>query len=90
MINLNLDLGESSSIALAIEIGNCILILDDIKARKIAQQLGIKISGTLGIILSAKKLGVISLVKPIIDKIKKTNFYISENLEAEILYLSGE
>lgn len=50
-----IDKGEASAIALALETPDCIIILDDLKARKIAEKYGLKITGTLGIILYAMK-----------------------------------
>jgi predicted nucleic acid-binding protein len=54
-----LDKGEASSIALALEIENSTLIIDEIKGRKIAQSLNIDIIGTIGVILLAEKRGLI-------------------------------
>ena len=48
---MQLDKGESSAIALAFETPDCTIILDDYKARKIADQLGLHITGTIGVIV---------------------------------------
>jgi predicted nucleic acid-binding protein len=90
ILELELDEGEASAIALAIESKESILILDDEKARKTAISLGLKITGTFGVVISAKNEGYISSVKEVIDKIKQTNFRISEPLEKEILKKAGE
>jgi predicted nucleic acid-binding protein len=90
IIEASVDRGEASAIALAIETEGCLLILDDLKARNFAKQLGITITGTLGIILDAKLSGHIPIVKPILNKIKATNFRLSENLEKFILAKAGE
>jgi len=90
MLQSTIDLGEASAIALAIEQQNCLLILDDNKARKAATRLGIPYIGTLGLLLEAKEAGLIQLVKPILAQIKITNFRIAESLEREILRLAGE
>ncbi|WP_051260762.1 DUF3368 domain-containing protein [Algoriphagus marincola] len=85
-----LDPGEMSAISLALEKKNTLLILDDDKARKYAKQLTLKYTGTLGVILEAKRKGKINSVIPILDAIKKTNFRISPKMEACFLYLAGE
>jgi predicted nucleic acid-binding protein len=85
LLEMQLDKGESSAIALALETANCTLILDDLKARKIAHQLNVSFTGTLGIIIKAKQKGIIDAVKPIIEKIKQTNFRISPELELQAL-----
>jgi hypothetical protein len=85
-----LDPGEISAIALALEKKNALLILDDDKARKYAKQLTLEYTGTLGVILEAKRKGKISSVIPILDAIRKTNFRISPKMEFRFLYLAGE
>ncbi|MCD6490435.1 MAG: DUF3368 domain-containing protein, partial [Thermodesulfobacterium sp.] len=70
--------------------GDCIIVLDDKKARKIAKDLNLKVTGTLGVLLKAKKLGLIEAIYPLLQELKKKNFYISEKLERNVLKLSGE
>ncbi|MCA6490724.1 MAG: DUF3368 domain-containing protein, partial [Chitinophagaceae bacterium] len=48
------------------------------------------IIGTIGVIISAKKLGVIESIKPYLQKIRQTNFRISEEIEKRALEESGE
>ena len=57
-----IDAGEASSIALCLEIPNSLIILDDKKARKVASQLNIPHTGVIGILVMAKKLGIIEKV----------------------------
>jgi predicted nucleic acid-binding protein len=83
ILEMHIDKGESSAIALALETTNSTLILDDFKARKMAAKLGLKFTGTIGVIVKAKLKGIIPSVKPIIQKIKKTNFYISSEVELQ-------
>lgn len=85
-----LDKGEASAIALALEQSNCLLIIDELRGRKLAKQLGLTITGTLGVLAEAKISGLIPLVRPLIDKIKQTDFRLSKQLEIEILKLIGE
>jgi predicted nucleic acid-binding protein len=81
LLELQIDKGESSAIALALEKPGSTLILDDYKARRIAQQLGIIYSGTLGVIIKAKHKGIIPSIKPILEKIKLTDFRLSPEIE---------
>ena len=90
IIEASVDKGEASAIALAVELDDCLLIIDDLKGRKFAQQLGLTIIGTIGIIVDAKLAGIISSVKPLLAKIKSTNFRITEQLEILILNKAGE
>lgn len=84
------DKGEASAIALAMESPNCLLILDDQKARKLAAGLGLKYTGTIGILVDAKESGYIPLLKPVLEKIQQTNFRLTPQLEKKILELVGE
>ncbi len=90
IIEASLDKGEASAIALALEFDDCLLIIDDLKGRRFANQIGLKIIGTIGIIVDAKLAGIITSIKPLLAKIKATNFRITEQLEAIILKRSGE
>lgn len=56
---MQIDKGESSAIALALETPDSTVILDDYRARKIAEQLGVSITGTIGVIIKAKLNGAI-------------------------------
>ena len=64
--------------------------MDDFRGRKYAERLGLKITGTLGIIIGAKLKGYLQSVKPILSKIKETNFRITPELEKMILEKAGE
>ena len=66
------------------------LIIDDLKARKTAEKLGLNIIGVLGVIIDAKKEGIIPSVKPILAKMKQTNFRVTDKLERLILEKAGE
>jgi predicted nucleic acid-binding protein len=90
ILEASLDKGEASAIAFAIEQNDCLLIIDDLKGRKYAEQLGITITGTLGIIVLAKQNGLIISVKPLLEKIKTTNFRLNFELEQDILQKVGE
>ena len=87
---MQINKGEASAIALALEIHDNIVILDDWKARKIAERLGISITGTLGVIIKAKNTGIIASIKPFLDKVRETNFRISEELEQIALKEANE
>lgn len=86
------DRGEASIIALAVEISTTehVLILDDLKGRKLAKQLGLKITGTLGVVLKAKIKGVIPLIKPILEELKNDGLWIAAKIENEILLIADE
>ena len=82
--------GESEAIALALEAGDSFLLLDDKKARRIAKQLNLKIIRTIGLILRAKKLGLVNEIKPVLDDLQKADFRIKDSLYQEALRLANE
>ena len=90
LLNLELDKGESSGIALALENPNSLLILDERKGREIAKKLGLKIVGILGVLVKAKELGVIEFLKPLLIKLEAADFRMSEKLKAMVLERVGE
>jgi predicted nucleic acid-binding protein len=90
ILETSVDKGEASSIALAMEQTDCLLIIDELKGRKLAKRLGLNITGTLGLIVQAKVIGLIPSVRPLLTKIKLTNFRLSEQLEKAILLQVGE
>ena len=90
LLEMQVDKGEASAIALALESENPFLIIDDSKARKLANSLKINHTGTIGIIIAAKQKGIIENIKPILEKIKASNFRISAYLERQALLQAEE
>ncbi|GGK65354.1 DUF3368 domain-containing protein [Rufibacter glacialis] len=82
--------GESSAIALAFDLPHPLLALDDLKARKVAKSLDLKITGSLGILVKAKQQGHIGKLSPVLNQVQQTNFRISENIIRKILSMVGE
>ena len=78
-------MGEASSISLALESENdCLLLIDDLRARKFAKSLGLQVLGTLGLIAKAQKEGKIESGIILIEKIQETNFRLSSSIINEI------
>ncbi|HEX8024315.1 DUF3368 domain-containing protein [Mucilaginibacter sp.] len=84
------DPGEASAIALAAEIKCDYLLTDDRAARKLAEQRGILVKGSVGVLLYAKQQKVIPLISPYLDLIQKTNFRISQSLIDRVLLDANE
>ena len=89
-LELTIDKGESSAIALAIETPNSVIILDDLKARKVAAKFKLTFTGTIGVIIKAKLEGHITSIKPILKKLKETDFRLSIDLENSALFAANE
>ncbi len=84
ILNTFLDAGEASAFALAIEKNDCLLILDDLKARKEAKLLKLNFTGSIGILIVAIEKGYIEDVPVFLEELKQTNFRISEKYLSEI------
>jgi predicted nucleic acid-binding protein len=84
-----LDAGEREAIMLAQELAADLLLVDDKQARLAAVDLGIAITGTIGILDKAAREGLIDL-KSAIEKIQKTSFRISDNLIEKLIEESEE
>jgi len=79
------DLGEASTIALAVETDDIVIILDDFKARKLAQKLNLKITGTIGVLIKARKRNIITSTQEVLNKLRNEGFRISDEIEKEFL-----
>ena len=82
-----LDLGESEAIVLSDNIHADFLLMDEVKGRKIALQMGIRIMGTMGILLLAYNSGILGAedIKEAVDLLRNTNRHISEKLFEQLM-----
>lgn len=86
-----MDLGEAEAIALAVEVEAARLLIDERSGRQAATDLGLRITGVLGILLSAKRQSLIMAVKPIMDNLMlQSSFRITSQLYADVLDAAGE
>lgn len=85
-----LDRGEAEVIILAQEQRTAEVIIDEKVARMQARILGLKVVGTLGLLLRAKNRGFIDEIRPLINKILEEGIYIHENIVRGIVQEAGE
>lgn len=88
-LQLLVDEGEAAAIALAAELGWHV-VLDDRKARRIARQMGLKVIGTIGVLVKAKQAGIIPTIMPLLEALGTAGFHLSAPLKSEALRLAGE
>ncbi|MDO9128682.1 MAG: DUF3368 domain-containing protein [Anaerolineales bacterium] len=87
----DLDKGEAESIALALELGADMILLDEKEGRHAAQRFGLRVVGVVGALLEAKAKGVIDRLQPCLDVLRQTaGFYLSESVYQSALALAGE
>lgn len=85
-----LGIGEQSVIAYAKIHANCVTGLDDRQARILAEHLGLKVVGMIGILLKAKRAGLLSSVRPFLEAAQAHGFRMAKELYEEAVRLAGE
>ena len=81
--DLNLGKGESEAIAVARET-NTRIIIDDLKARKVAQTLEFNVTGTIGLLLKAENMMLIEIAYDKAKELRDKGFYVSDQLMDDI------
>jgi predicted nucleic acid-binding protein len=83
--------GEAEAIVLAQELAADLLLIDERKARKTALLLGLPVTGVLGVLLEAKKAGLVPAIKPILDQMEAAvSFRLKRSLYDAALHAAGE
>ena len=85
-----LGLGESAVLALALEEAGSLAVLDDRRARHYARLLGVRFTGTLGILLKAKDAGKLPALRPVLEQLEKLDFRFHQDTRNAVLKLAGE
>ncbi|MBI3944033.1 MAG: DUF3368 domain-containing protein [Chloroflexi bacterium] len=85
-----LDSGEAETIILALETRADWVLMDERKGRRKLAQLGIKKIGTVGILLKAKQIGLISQIRPELEFLRQQGFSISQTVFDTVLDQAGE
>ena len=75
---------------LAMELSDAVVIMDDALARKNAEFLGIRVTGTLGLLLDAKRAGLIDELLPILAQLQALNFRLAPHTREAVLKMAGE
>ena len=86
-----LDAGEAEAIALALETGAELLLMDEHLGRETAHHLGLRYTGLIGVLIEAKHKGLISAVKPHLDTLRNiAGFRVNDVLYMRVLQDEGE
>ncbi|MBD2359764.1 DUF3368 domain-containing protein [Anabaena minutissima FACHB-250] len=89
--NESIHLGEAEAIILSLEMKADLLLMDERRGRIVATSYGINVTGLLGVLLQAKKQGLIPDMKPLIDQlITQADFRVSPQLYTIVLQSSNE
>jgi hypothetical protein len=82
--------GELEAMALYRKLSAGSLLLDDQRARKVARFNGIRVIGSVGVLLAARQRGHIQAPRPLLETIRRSGIHISDALVTEALRLAGE
>ena len=86
-----IDIGEASTLALALEHSRSSLVLmDETIGRSYARALGLNVTGLVGVLLTAKREGLVPKVRPFLDRLRKSSFRLSEAFLVRIIEEAGE
>jgi len=91
LLKRDLDEGEAEAIALAQEVGADLVLLDERDARRAARRLGLKVLGTVGLLVAAKRAGNVSNLREQLDALQtRAKFRLSQRLYERALREGGE
>lgn len=82
--------GETEVLMLALEMPQSIAVLDDGLARQIAETLDLHFTGTLGLLLDAKKAGLVTEIRPLLDRLNALQFRLAAHTYEVVLRLADE
>jgi predicted nucleic acid-binding protein len=82
--------GESAVLAWALAHPDCLAIIDDLEGRRCAETLGIRLRGTLGLVLRARRQNVIAEARPVLETLRASGMYLSDQVVEAALAEIGE
>lgn len=86
----NLGPGETEVLMLGLEMVGAVVVLDDGPARDLAEILDLRLTGTLGLLLDAKKEGFVTEIRPLLEKLQSLRFRVASRTFTAVLRLAGE
>lgn len=86
----NLGPGETEVLMLALEMKGTVVVLDDALAREMAETLDLAFTGTLGLLIDAKKAGFLPELRPLLDKLQSLRFRLAPRTYSAVLNIAGE
>jgi predicted nucleic acid-binding protein len=75
---------------LTLEMRGAVVVLDDAPARELAEILGLRFTGTLGLLLDTKKAGLVPKLRPLLERLQALRFRLASRTFSDVLRLAGE
>lgn len=85
-----IDAGEASTIALAVDRVDALVLMDDALGRAQAAALGLEVMDLAGLLLAAKRAALIDAVQPLLARLARRGFTIPEDARRALLREAGE
>ncbi|HNN98085.1 MAG TPA: DUF3368 domain-containing protein [Pseudomonadota bacterium] len=86
-----LDPGEAETIALAVEVPPLLVLMDEKEGRRSAQRFGLKTVGVVGVLIEAKRRGLIGAVGPLLERLRQdAGFFLSDRVMQDACTFCGE
>jgi uncharacterized protein len=89
-LRAELDPGEAEVLILAQEVSANWILVDEPKARLAAELLGLRVTGTLGLLLLARRMGRVPAIRPLLDELRANRFHLSDRVYQAVLEEAGE
>ena len=89
LADARLDAGERSALSLAL-LRNAAVLMDERKGRAVAASVNLPVSGTLGLLIRARQLGYVGNVRPLIEALTGSGYFLSPTLVEQALASVGE
>ena len=89
-VPLKMGHGEREVLCWALQIQDALVLLDDAEARKQAKALGIRFTGTLGVLVKARRAGRVLAVLPLLNQLEQAGFFLDAPVRVQVLASVGE
>ena len=89
-IDPQLHKGECEALSLSIAVGADLCVLDELAGRYVANKLNVPVIGMLGILLVAKRKGLVPAIKPLLNDLSENGFYMNDSLVKRVLRAADE
>lgn len=91
LLIMELDAGEAEVISLARHLSPCMAVIDERRGRRVAQDVyGLPVKGTAGLLVEAKRRGLISGVREHLVTLRGAGYFIADSVMAAACVAAGE
>jgi predicted nucleic acid-binding protein len=85
-----IDAGEASTLALAEQHPGALVLMDDVRGRARAAEMGVEVLDVAGLLLAAKRAGLIDAVQPFVRRLSRSGFTLADEARRSLLREANE